>query len=245
MNLRGFLLAALFAAVAAVGLVMLFFVVTDDTEAVTSTGEGQTIYAKALNDHGCDSGEWHFVINQVRLGQAHAPAGITVTFGNGNTVGVPLEKFTGEVAHYTTYGNLDSVVVQATARIYASWSGQFNLSHGPCGVPTPTPTPTVTPTPTPTTPPTPTATATPTSTPTATPASTPTPTNTLTPTPIPVATSVTQAPQPVSMQVTGSAPACETEPMPPFGIFLIAIACLILFVGGMFLGAGIARSGRR
>jgi hypothetical protein len=36
------------------------------------------------------------------------------------------------VAHYETKTNLDSTVKSATATIYSGWSGQFNLSHGPC-----------------------------------------------------------------------------------------------------------------
>ena len=83
---------------------------------------------------------------------------ITVTWANGDTEIVPLSKFTGGVAHYVTTSNLDSTVVSATADIYAGWSGQFNLSHGPCGPsPSPTPTPSVSQTETPTPSPTPTS----------------------------------------------------------------------------------------
>jgi hypothetical protein len=81
-----------------------------------------------------------------RISAANAPQSITVTWANGATEVVPLSKFTGGVAHYVTTSNLDSTVVSATAVIYAGWSGQFNLSHGPCGVPTPSSTPTSTPT---------------------------------------------------------------------------------------------------
>ncbi len=114
-----------------------------------------TISSKALNDHECDSTEWHFVINQVDS-EADAPATIHVIWANGASEDVPMWKFTGGVAHYVTTSNLDSVVTQATAEIYDTWSGEFNLSHGPCGQP-PTPTNTVIP-PTPTTPPGPTPT---------------------------------------------------------------------------------------
>lgn len=92
-----------------------------------------TISAKALTDHECDSSEWHFVITQVDS-ESDAPGSINVTWANGNSASVSLDKFTGGVAHYTTTANLDSTVVSATATIYSDWSGQFNLSHGPCGV---------------------------------------------------------------------------------------------------------------
>ena len=92
----------------------------------------QPISAKALSDHECDSSEWHFVINQIDT-EANAPDSILVTWTNGKSESVPLDKFTGGVAHYTTTSNLDSTVKSATASIYDGWSGQFNLSHGPCG----------------------------------------------------------------------------------------------------------------
>ncbi len=90
-----------------------------------------TIFAKALIDHECDSTEWHFVINQVDS-EANAPASITVSFSGGDVVEVPLDKFTGGVAHYATTQNLDEAVTSASTTIYDGWSGEFNLSHGPC-----------------------------------------------------------------------------------------------------------------
>ncbi len=90
------------------------------------------ISAKALDDHECDDTEWHFVINQIDE-EADAPASINVMWANGTQADVPLDKFTGKVAHYTTTLELNSTVTSATAEIYAEWDGQFNLSHGPCG----------------------------------------------------------------------------------------------------------------
>ena len=103
------------------------------------------IEAKALTDHGCNTSEWHFVITQIDE-ESNAPGSIDVTWANGNSASVPLDKFTGGVAHYSTTANLDSTVTSATAMIYSSWSGEFNLSHGPCK-PQPTETPVVTETP--------------------------------------------------------------------------------------------------
>jgi hypothetical protein len=94
-----------------------------------------TITAKALTDHECNSTEWHFVITGVTA--ANAPQSIEVTWANDDTETVPLLRVTGGVAHYVTTSNLDSTVVSATAVIFAGWSGQFNLSHGPCGPTTP------------------------------------------------------------------------------------------------------------
>ncbi len=110
----------------------------------------QQISAKALTDHECNSDEWHFVINQIDM-ESNAPASIHVTWANGQEADVARGNFTGGVAHYTTTANLNSTVTSATATIYDSWSGQFNLSHGPCNTPPTTTTPTTT-TPTTTTP---------------------------------------------------------------------------------------------
>ena len=98
-----------------------------------------TIEAKALADHECDDTEWHFVITQIDEAN-NAPDSITVTWANSAAATVPLDKVTGDTAHYTTTANLDSTVTSATGNIYAGWSGQFNLSHGPCGEPEDTPT---------------------------------------------------------------------------------------------------------
>ncbi len=174
-------LLAFFIVIIAVGAFTLGFSVRDAFG--QEANGGQTIYAKALTDHGCDSGEWHFIINQID-DEDNAPPSIYVTWSNGNAQNVLLDKFAGEgtfgVAHYDTTKYLDSVVTQATARIYiyTLWDGNFNLSHGPCDTPTPTPTITPTPTPTPTITPTPSPTPTPTPTPTTTPTLTPTLTST-------------------------------------------------------------------
>lgn len=100
----------------------------------TCTQDTKQIEAKALCDHQIDNTEWHFVITQVR-DKASAPAFITVVWDNGQTADVPLDKFTGGVAHYATTSNLSANVLSATvASIYGGWSGQFNLSHGPACV---------------------------------------------------------------------------------------------------------------
>lgn len=102
-----------------------------------SATEGtKPISAKALTDHECDSSESHFVITQVEP-ESNAPASITVNWDNGATEVVPLDKYTGKTAHYTTTSNLDSMVTSATADIYQGWMGEFNYSHGPCGAPQP------------------------------------------------------------------------------------------------------------
>lgn len=102
----------------------------------------KTISAKALSDHECDDSEWHFVITQVES-EGQAPASIFVTWANGANEDVPLDAFTGGVAHYATTSNLGSPVTGASTQIYEEWGGQFNLSHGPCFDPDPTPTETV------------------------------------------------------------------------------------------------------
>lgn len=99
--------------------------VAADSTTVTS------ITAKALTGHECNDTEWHFVITQVDT-ESDAPASIHVTWANGNQEDVLLNKFTGGTAHYLTTDNLNSTVTSATANIYSGWSGEFNLSHGPC-----------------------------------------------------------------------------------------------------------------
>ena len=94
----------------------------------------------SLSDHECNSSEWHFVITQV-ASEEQAPASISVSFDNGKTISVSLDKVTGGTAHYATTQYLDSKVVSATADIYEGWSGTFNLSHGPCGNDNPPPPP--------------------------------------------------------------------------------------------------------
>jgi hypothetical protein len=131
------------------------------------------ITAQALTDHECDSTEWHFLINQIDS-EANAPGSISVVWANGGSEAVPLDKFTGKTAHYATTSNLDSTVVSATAQIYTGWSGQFNLSHGPCGGPTPSETPTETPSEKPTETPSETPSEKPTETPSETPSEKPT-----------------------------------------------------------------------
>ena len=90
----------------------------------------------SLTNHECNADEWHFLINQIDIA-ANAPATIHVTWANGNSADLTLDKFTGGVAHYLSTANLDSTVTSATATIYDGWNGLFNLSHGPCGTPTP------------------------------------------------------------------------------------------------------------
>jgi hypothetical protein len=107
---------------------------------------GGTIHVKAgsLADHQCNETEWHFIINQIDE-EANAPASIHVTFSDG-VVDIPLEKFTGGAAHYTLVGqHLNATVIDATATIYEDWSGEFVLSHGPCGTTETTPPVTTTP----------------------------------------------------------------------------------------------------
>lgn len=103
-------------------------------EVLPSIVATKSISAKALTDHECNATEWHFVINQIDS-DLNAPMSITVNFSNNNSVIVTMNKFTGGVAHYTTTSNLSSTVVSASTAIYSTWSGEFNLSHGPCNEP--------------------------------------------------------------------------------------------------------------
>jgi hypothetical protein len=156
---------------ALVGLAALVFLLMGGGGVSTAYAQEdtQSITAKALTDHGCNSTEWHFVITQID-DEANAPESITVVWANSESEVVDLANFTGGVAHYVTTSNLGSTVVSATAEIYTEWSGQFNLSHGPCG---PTETPSGTPSETPSGTPSETPSETPSGTPSETPSGTP------------------------------------------------------------------------
>jgi hypothetical protein len=114
-------------------LLMALLLALTSTPAAGIVDPPGTVHVKisSLTDHDCDSTEWHFVITQID-DETNAPASITVKFSGGATVGVGLEKFTGGVAHYTTTQHLGETVIDGTAILYAGWSGEFNLSHGPC-----------------------------------------------------------------------------------------------------------------
>ena len=114
--------------ITAAGMVLFFSAMTSPAVADTT----KPISAKALTSHECNADQWQFVITQVDA-QADAPTSIHVTWANSNSEDVPLSTFTGMTAHYRTTDNLDSTVTSATADIYSAWSGQFNLSDGPCG----------------------------------------------------------------------------------------------------------------
>lgn len=78
---------------------------------------------------------WHFVINQITPA-SNAPASIEVTWSNGDTEDVLLDRVTGRVGHYTVEAtDTHTSIVSATADIYDGWSGQFNLSSVECGPP--------------------------------------------------------------------------------------------------------------
>jgi hypothetical protein len=91
-----------------------------------------TVSAKALTDHECNSSEWHFVMTGLDADD-EAPSSIDVSWSGGASATVALSRVTGGVAHYSTTAHLDATVTSATATMAAGWTGQFNLSHGPCG----------------------------------------------------------------------------------------------------------------
>jgi hypothetical protein len=127
---------------AIVGLATAFLILTGGGSGTVAHADPDIVHVNpgSLTDHDCDATEWHFVITQIGTG---APANITVFWSDGTSTLVPLDKVTGGTAHYVTTDNLDLTVVDATADLPAGWSGQFNVSHGPCG-PSPSPTPTFT-----------------------------------------------------------------------------------------------------
>jgi hypothetical protein len=122
---------------------------TPPAPTATIPGDNKTIYAQALLSHDCNASEWHFIINQVD--DSHSPPGsIRVKWDNGVTLTIPLTTVSGGAAHYYTTAFLGNTVVEASTSIYKLWTGQFVLSHGPCGpTATNTPAPGTSPSPTP------------------------------------------------------------------------------------------------
>ena len=90
----------------------------------------QDISAKALCDHDVNNSEWGIVITQVDA-KEDAPASVHIEWDNGRSANVALTSYTGKTAHYVTTANLDANITSVTTNIYGTWSGQFNVSHGP------------------------------------------------------------------------------------------------------------------
>ena len=138
-------IAVLLAAI--VGLTTVFIIMTGGSGGTIAQAAPINVKASSLTDRVRRT-EWHFVITQIDT-EANAPTSIDVTFltavGTRVTETVDLDKYTGKTAHYVPPSNLAGTVVSATADIYTGWSGQFNLSHGPCNGPSPSPSPSTTP----------------------------------------------------------------------------------------------------
>ena len=108
-------------------LLVLTFLAMLSIAAVQMDGETPKpvpVKESTLTDHGCDSEEWHFIINQLESNDL-APEKIYVTWENGASEEVLLSSVNLSTAHYYTSLNLDSPIVEAYTRIYADWSGQF------------------------------------------------------------------------------------------------------------------------
>jgi hypothetical protein len=114
---------------------------TSGTPAAHATGTVEVHVKQAsLTDQGCDGqaiSGGHFVINQI----TSPPASISVSLSDGSTLLVPLTKQTQKVAQYTVSFTPGLSILDATAFVPSSWSGQFVLSNYLCGGPTPTPPP--------------------------------------------------------------------------------------------------------
>lgn len=122
------------------------------TAALAQTTATVSINQGSLSSHECSTAEFHFVITGLNNPGATPdnvpPVSISVTFqlpGGGQvTKNIPLDTITGGVAHYTiTIGpGLDqipagSLIVSVADAVVGvppggSFSGNFNLSHGPC-----------------------------------------------------------------------------------------------------------------
>jgi len=105
------------------------------TPTATSTPKPtQTSQAKAITDHECVSTEWHWVVTQVDSKEAAEKIQVRVTWANGQSETLSLSDYTGQTAHFRTTSNLNVAVTSAVivGSLPSGWTGQFNLSHGPC-----------------------------------------------------------------------------------------------------------------
>jgi hypothetical protein len=104
----------------------------------TGSQTNPIVQSNSLVPTDCNQTEWHWIINQ--LNGRTKPASITVFFDSGSVV-VPLDttQSSKDVAHYTLTSHLGDALVApgatTTLENVSSWTGRFNLSHGPCIVP--------------------------------------------------------------------------------------------------------------
>jgi hypothetical protein len=101
---------------------------------VGANGCTKTIHVRpetlAQQDSYDDILVWHFIVNQIDQSLGPKPASIHVIWNNGFEADVPLENGVGAtvVGHYIADVNTGNRVTDATAEIYCTWSGEFNLS---------------------------------------------------------------------------------------------------------------------
>ena len=128
MRVRSFVAAGLLA----VGVASLGVAALAGSAQAGQSGDG-SFHSATISGHGCDSTEWHFVINQI---DGTAPSSITVSWSNGTSSVVGLSSLTGPTAHYSTTAHLGDGVTATGASVVlpeGTTVGNFNLSHGPCG----------------------------------------------------------------------------------------------------------------
>jgi hypothetical protein len=119
---------------------------------VTPAWASKTISLRnSIAGTSCEDDEYLFIINQLDK-SSDAPASIQVQLSCGGSITVNLSKLNNKLALYSLpAGDVPGgcTPVGATAVIYDSYSGNFVISHVPCGSPSPSPSPEPSPSPSP------------------------------------------------------------------------------------------------
>jgi hypothetical protein len=132
---RAVLRARLGIGMSAVGLLMILGALIASGAYATSSTVTISIKQASLTDHQCDTAEIELIINQIDT-PADAPRSVTIFFATGtpSSVVADASTVTGGAAHYLYAGpNYTAPIANATAVIYAGWTGEFVESSGPCG----------------------------------------------------------------------------------------------------------------
>jgi hypothetical protein len=115
-------------------------------------GASKTIALRnSIAGTGCEDDEYLFILNQL-ANSSDAPSSISVLLSGGGSITVGLSALHNKNAHYSLpAGDVPAgqVPVNAFAVVPDNYSGNFVISHVPCGSPSPSPSPTPAPSPSP------------------------------------------------------------------------------------------------
>ena len=115
-------------------------------------GDSKTIELRnSIASAGCADDEYLFILNQL-ANSSDAPSSIQVLLSGGGYITVARSKLNNHTAQYSlAAGDVPAgqVPVNAFAVVPNGYSGNFVISHVPCGTPSPSPSPSPEPSPSP------------------------------------------------------------------------------------------------